>query len=168
MSPELLELINQLLAIDWSIVVGVLLSPVFFALGMWFLIRGPWPWDEKYRGVSLGTAFLFCGSLAAGGAGNIVTQFWSLIWFGMFLGIIGGAAWLVRQWFSRFPIVGQVFAVPSIGNVTISKVIGQTPFDAVAYYLSEDSVTGLSEEVRIPVTQLLNQAERSDRLLTSK
>ena len=163
MSPELLELGQKILAIDWSVVIGVGMSPIFFGLGLWFLIRGPWPWDEKYRGVTLGTLFLFCGSMAAGGAGNIVAQFWSLIWFGLFMSVVGGALWLLRQWYSRFPLVGQVFSVPGLGDVTITKVIGQTPFDAVAYYMNEDK-----EEIRIPVTQLINQGNRGDRLLTGK
>ena len=154
MNPEVIALLDKLLAIDWQMVVGLLFAPLFLLLGTWILIRAEWPWDDKYRGVTLGGIFLLIGALAASGAANIVAGFWGVIYFAIFLWLAYQAYRKAQTWLRGLPVAGQVYHLPGIGDVTITKVIGMDPFYGFAFY---EDVRG--EEVKVPVLQLLNQGE---------
>lgn len=165
MNPEWMELFDKLLTIDWQMVVGLGFAPLFLLLGTWILLRAEWPWDEKYRGVSLGGLFLLLGSLAASGAANIVSGFWGFIWFAIFVWLVYQVWRQVQTWFQKLPVSGQVYNIPGIGDVTILRVIGMNPFTGTAIY--ED---GRGLEAKVPVLQLLfqgklDEAHTADMLL---
>jgi hypothetical protein len=154
MNPEVIALIDKLLAIDWQIVVGLLFAPLFLLLGTWLLIRAEWPWDDKYRGVTLGGVFLLIGALAASGAANIVSGFWGVIYFAIFIWLAYQVYKRVQTWLKGLPVAGQVYYIPGIGDVTITRVIGMDPLHGFAFY---EDISG--EEVKVPVIQLLYQGE---------
>jgi hypothetical protein len=128
-------ILATLMAINWNAAMGLVVAPVFFLLATWYLTRGDWPWEPKYRAVSLAGVFLLLGSWSAAGVAGVSSAFWAIVNAGTVFGLFGGALWMAREWFRRLPLVGQVYEVKGIGEVTIEEVRGLLPIDAVVVYV---------------------------------
>lgn len=143
--------------INWDLAIGLLVVPIFLWKGVRSITKGEWPWDPKYKGVSLGGLFLLLGVWASAGLSGLSEVFW----FFAFWTIVGSVPYYYwTQFLPKVPLRGQIYHLPGVGEVTVvSSREAHVPFGSVIYKTKDDVDTMVPNVVFIQQARLLDGRE---------
>ena len=139
------EIAGLLSRVNWDLAVGILLVPVFLGLGVFYLVQGHWPWDEKYKAVALGGTFLFLAASLGSGLSGVGGAFWSVGFVALLIYAIYTARNIGLWWLNQTPVRDQTYDFKGVGKVTVEQTTSpESPFGVVVLGLPDGGTSEVS------------------------